>query len=124
MGCGTGLVGKYLADFGFKHVDGIDASAGMLKEAEGKRVYKDLSELFLGQPDTYPQKFYGRYDFVTASGILADNHLDCRVFDEMLLSLKTGGICVFATRTQYLTEYHYAEGMQKLVDAGKWELVK
>ena len=30
FGCGTGLVGKYLVERGFKHVDGIDASKGMI----------------------------------------------------------------------------------------------
>lgn len=30
FGCGTGLVGKYLSEFGLKHIEGIDASEGML----------------------------------------------------------------------------------------------
>jgi predicted TPR repeat methyltransferase len=54
LGCGTGLVGKYLNEEGFLNTDGIDASAGMIKEAEEKRVYKDLVELFLGAPATFP----------------------------------------------------------------------
>jgi predicted TPR repeat methyltransferase len=31
FGCGTGLVGKYLLERGFRHVVGIDGSAGMLE---------------------------------------------------------------------------------------------
>jgi 2-polyprenyl-3-methyl-5-hydroxy-6-metoxy-1,4-benzoquinol methylase len=34
MGCGTGLVGQYLHEDGFKNIVGLDASPGMLKEAE------------------------------------------------------------------------------------------
>jgi len=34
MGCGTGLVGQYLYEDGFRQIVGLDASAGMLKEAE------------------------------------------------------------------------------------------
>jgi predicted TPR repeat methyltransferase len=30
MGCGTGLVGKYLNELGFRNIEGIDASAGMI----------------------------------------------------------------------------------------------
>jgi len=26
MGCGTGLVGKYMTEFGYKFIDGVDAS--------------------------------------------------------------------------------------------------
>jgi len=38
----------------------------------------------------------------------------------MLLALKTGGVAVFATRTEYLTKYGYGDYMQKLTDEGKW----
>ena len=31
FGCGTGLVGKYLNEKGFKSIDGIDASRGMIE---------------------------------------------------------------------------------------------
>lgn len=88
MGCGTGLVGKYLTDKGFKKIVGIDASAGMLSKAGEKEVYSELHELFLGLPDTFPDMFRNRFNAVTASGILAEGHLDNKVFDEMLLALK------------------------------------
>jgi hypothetical protein len=68
-------------------------------------------ELFLGKPDTFPEQFHGRFDVVTASGILAEGHLDNRVFDEMLMALKPGCWAVFATRTEYLTKYSYIEKM-------------
>jgi predicted TPR repeat methyltransferase len=37
MGCGTGLVGQYLKERGFKKVVGVDASKGMLDKAAEKR---------------------------------------------------------------------------------------
>lgn len=124
MGCGTGLVGKYLSDFGFKHITGIDASAGMLEKARSKNVYDNLDELFLGMPDTFPNKYHSRFDAITASGILAEGHLGNAVFDEMLIALKVGGFACFSTRTMYLTQYNYIEKMTALTEAGKWELVK
>ena len=125
MGCGTGLVGQYLHEFGFRGIVGLDASKGMLDEAAKKEgVHVDLVELFLGKPETYPESLRNKFDFVTASGILADNHLDCSVFEEILLSLVEGGIAVFATRTEYLEKYQYGPYMQKLVDEGKWKYVK
>ena len=98
FGCGTGLVGKYLVERGFKNVVGIDGSAGMLEKAREKQNYKELHELFLGSPDTYPEMFHNRFDVITASGILAEGHLDNSVFEEMLLTLKKGGYAVFSTR--------------------------
>ena len=124
LGCGTGLVGEYLNELGFKNIDGVDASEGMLRLAEVKKVYTNLDELFLGQPQTFPIKYHSQYDFTTASGVLADNHLDTSVFDEMLLSLKTGGICIFTTRIEYLTKYGYGPYMQELTQTGKWKEVK
>jgi SAM-dependent methyltransferase len=125
MGCGTGLVGKYLYEDGFKQIVGLDASKGMLDEADATKpgVHKELIELFLGSPSTYPDTLKDRFDFVTASGILADNHLDNSVFEEMLLTLKKGGVACFATRTEYLTKYGYGPYMKKLVDEGKWKVI-
>ena len=54
MGCGTGLVGQYLRERGFKTIVGVDASRGMLDKAQKKGAYTDLEELFLGLPDTFP----------------------------------------------------------------------
>jgi predicted TPR repeat methyltransferase len=124
MGCGTGLVGQYLKERGFKHVVGVDASKGMLEKAKEKESYSELKELFLGLPDTFPQEYRNRFDAITAAGILAEGHLDNKVFDEMILALKTGGYAIFATRTMYLEQYSYAQGIKKLEDDAKWKLVK
>ena len=107
MGCGTGLVGKYLKERGFNHLHGVDASSGMLHQARQKGVYTDLDELYLGKPESFPAKFIDNFDVVTATGILAEGHLDCSVFEEMLLALKQGGYAFFTTRTEYLTSYNY-----------------
>lgn len=124
MGCGTGLVGKYLNDKGFKNIVGIDASSGMLSKAAEKEVYSELEELFLGKPETFPSKHHDAYDAITAAGILAEGHLDEKVFDEMLLALKVGGYAIFATRTMYLTMYGYEEKIRNLEKEGRWVLVK
>lgn len=123
MGCGTGLVGQYLKERGFTKVTGVDASAGMIEKARTKNVYSELHELFLGRPDTFPQEFHNRYDAITASGILAEGHLDNKLFDEMLMALKVGGYAIFATRTMYLTKYNYIEKINELTETGKWKLV-
>lgn len=42
---------------GFRNIDGIDASKGMLDKAKTKDAYRDLVELFLGNPSTFPERF-------------------------------------------------------------------
>lgn len=123
MGCGTGLVGQYLKERGFKNIVGVDASRGMLDKAQEKGSYTELIELFLGAPSTFPESLQNRFDVITASGILAEGHLDNQVFDEMLLALKTGGVTVFATRTMYLTKYDYITKMNELEEQGKWRKI-
>jgi len=95
----------------------------MLEECERRRpgIHKELLELFLGRPDTFPRTLRNRFDIVTGSGIFADNHLDTKGFDEMVLSLKPGGFACFATRTEYLTKYGYGPYLKKLESEGKWK---
>jgi predicted TPR repeat methyltransferase len=90
FGCGTGLVGEELVKAGFdpKNIWGIDASQGMLDVTAKKNCYSDLIHMFLGQPATFREDLFNKFDVVTAAGILAEGHLMSEVFDEMLHALK------------------------------------
>ena len=59
MGCGTGLVGQALKELGYTSIVGVDASSGMLETAGKKEAYRELKELFLGQPDKFPEELKG-----------------------------------------------------------------
>ena len=50
FGCGTGLVGKQLADGGYQHLVGVDLSPEMLEQAERGQCYQSLREHDLTQP--------------------------------------------------------------------------
>ena len=63
------------------------------------KAYKELRELFLGIPEKFPNDLKGRFDMITAAGILAQGHLDTKVFDEMIMACKgPGSIIIFTTR--------------------------
>ena len=126
MGCGTGLVGEVMEPVGFTNIMGCDASQGILDEAakkNGGKAYTKLIKLFLGLGvDKYPEDLKKRFDIITASGILAQGHLDTTVFEEMLASAKgPGSFIIFTTREVYLTEFKYQEKIDELVTAGKWK---
>jgi predicted TPR repeat methyltransferase len=128
MGCGTGLVGQYLKDktkYENLKVMGVDASDGMIKKAEEKKVYSEFRNMMLCNPEKFvvdQKDLEGRFDFVSASGLLAEGHATPAVFDEMLFSLKTGGFAIFTSRKEYLEPLKYQEGMDEKVKDGKWEL--
>jgi hypothetical protein len=61
---------------------------------------------------------------VTAAGILAEGHLMCEVFDEMIHSLKQGGYAIFSTREMYLDKYGYGPYIAELESRGYWRKIK
>jgi ubiquinone/menaquinone biosynthesis C-methylase UbiE len=105
--CGSGLVGKYLHEQGFKNIVGLDISPNMLEEASNKCVYSELHEHTLGNPEEMPVQFKNQFDFVTCAGLINNNHMDYLLFEEMLLAVKKGGYAVFATRFSYMGLYWY-----------------
>jgi predicted TPR repeat methyltransferase len=129
MGCGTGLVGKYLKEkSGAETVKiiGVDASDGMIEKCLSKGIYTEVRNFMLCSPDNFTANqadLVERFDFVTASGLLAEGHATPAVFDEMILSLKKGGYAIFTSRTEYMEPLKYQEGIDQRVAEGKWEFV-
>ena len=55
FGCGTGLIGKYLAKSGYKNIVGLDISPNMLEECSNSGVYSELHEHEIGEdPNNLP----------------------------------------------------------------------
>ncbi|KAK2172821.1 hypothetical protein NP493_926g02039 [Ridgeia piscesae] len=53
--CGTGLCGHVLRDqYGYKHIDGLDASADMLEVARARNIYEHVYCARLGDGHTIP----------------------------------------------------------------------
>jgi len=123
LGCGTGLIGKHLAKKGFKTIVGLDISPNMLEEASNKGVYSELHEHTLGEdPNSLPDQFKNKFDYVVASGLINNNHMDYLLFEEMLLSVKKGGFIVFATRFSYMGMLWYDSILKEIHEAGRWKL--
>lgn len=129
MGCGTGMVAMHLKNktgFSSMHIIGMDASEGMIEKATKKELYSKIHNQFLCRPEEFKTNYsdyIGAFDFVLASGLLAEGHATNEVFDEMLMALKQGGYAVFTSRVEYLTSLNYQTGIDERVASGKWELV-
>jgi len=90
----------------------------MLVQAEEKGVYSDLHKVELGQEDfygTFPPLLRNKFSIVTCAGLINNNHMDEKIFEQMLLSLKNGGIIVFAARYSFIGKYWYDEKLEGLI---------
>jgi SAM-dependent methyltransferase len=127
FGCGTGLVGQNLKEAGFQNICGIDISPKMLEKAEEKGCYSQLVNLKLNQEehvDSVPYGQRGRHDFVTAAGLINNNFMDLRIFEQMLICLKPGGYLVFSARYSYLGHYWYTDALAELEKAGRIKFIQ
>lgn len=120
MGCGTGLVGQEMQACGFSQIIGVDASKAMCDQAAAKnngKAYAELRELFLGRPETFPDDLKNRFDIVTGASILAQGHLDKKVFDEMIMATKgKGSYVIITTRDSYMKDYGYQKKVDELTN--------
>lgn len=92
LGCGTGLLGALLRARATR-LEGLDLSAAMLAEAEGKRIYDRLERHDLGDPAPLPG---APFDLVTASDVL--NYVGdlSGVVERTAAALSPGGLFAFS----------------------------
>ena len=81
FGCGTGLVGEYLAQAGIGPIDGLDLSPEMLGVAQRKGVYRDLIEGNILDGLEMPD---GIYAGITCSGTFTHGHVGPEAINALL----------------------------------------
>lgn len=127
IGAGSGRVGRQLQKQGYKKIDAVDASEGLLEHAKKTGAYRNCVKTFLGN-GTYPfEEHRDHYDLVASSGVWLSGHIPAAGMDEVVQCLKKGGKWVTAMRTIYYAEGHaegYREQLEKLQDEGLITLVK
>ncbi|KAK3202445.1 hypothetical protein GRF29_161g1253100 [Pseudopithomyces chartarum] len=119
-GCGTGLVGAALSKLGAKHIDGIDLSPGMLKQAGNLRVYTNLDTTDLSKP---LEEGSDTFDVVTCIGTLTHAHVGPEVLSEFTRVVKKGGWIVATVLDDIWEPVGYRAEVEKLIEGGKVELV-
>ena len=68
------------------------------------------------QIEDFPQVLKNQYDIVTVAGLVNNNHMDYRLFEEMILAAKQNGLIIFAARNSFIGEYWYSDVCQEMVD--------
>ena len=120
-GCGTGLAGTMLAERGYRNLEGLDLSPGMLREAASKNCYQALHEAALGASLFMPSS---SFDAVACIGVFVRGHAPANAFDEMLRVTKPGGFLIFTLRPEFYQGTGFKDKMAALTQSGQWALVE
>ena len=109
VGCGTGLIGKYLAEEGFKNIVGVDISSAMGMVAQQKGVYSKIHKIDLTEIESFQKaEIMNQFDIVCCSGLVNGNNMDYKLFEEFVLAAKQKGLIIFAARHSFIGEYWYS----------------
>ena len=120
-GCGTGLVGRMLWLMGYRNLEGLDPSGGMLDAARAKGCYVRLHQLLLGATiDLDAESF----DALTAGGVLTQGHAPPESLDGMLALARPGALILFSMSNAGYSKYGFGEKIKTLEARGAWTPVE
>ena len=116
-GCGTGNMAQILHQMGYRQIEGLDPSAGMLAIAQNKQIYQRLHQLYLDSSIDLPD---ASFDAVVAAGVLTHGHAPAESLDGILDLLRDQGVVVFSLSQIAYEEFGFAQKIAELDAAGRW----
>ena len=116
VGCGTGLTCRFLADNGYKALDGIDLSPDMVRVAREQGIYRDL---IVGDVNQIIERHSSIYDAVISSGTFTHGHVGPEPLDELFRVLRTGGILACTVHKDLWTSRGFERKLESLVIDGQ-----
>lgn len=120
-GAGTGLVGQILHQQGFRNLEAMDMSLGMLKEAEKKQVYTALHQGILGEILNFED---ATFDAIISVGVFTYGHVGSDAFDELVRITKPGGYIVFTISVGHYQNSNFETKLTVLESADRWKKVE
>jgi 2-polyprenyl-3-methyl-5-hydroxy-6-metoxy-1,4-benzoquinol methylase len=108
-GCGTGNMAQVLHQMGYRNIEGLDPSSGMLAVAQRKEVYQQLHQLYLDS------------QIDLADGVLTHGHAPSESLDGILKLTRPGGTIVFSLSVIAYDELGFKQKIAVLEESGKWE---
>lgn len=118
-GCGTGLVGKELAELGYSRLEAMDYCERMLAEAEKKNIYGKMLQVDMNRRLEISDN---SYDATICVGAFTYAHLSPDAFNELARITRPQGFVCFTVRDGAYQEYGYRARMLELEEKGAWEL--
>lgn len=119
-GCGTGLVGHYLAEAGVQTIDGLDYSKDMLDVAATKGCYRELMQADLNGPLAIESD---RYDATVCVGTFTTGHVGpAALFELIRVTAENGALC-FTVRDGFWQESRFTRVIDEAARRGMAEVV-
>lgn len=115
LGCGTGLLGRELADLGFETLDGIDYSPEMIARAGEIGIYRDLWSADLNEPLDIAD---GAYGAVAAMGVFSFGHVSADALDEICRIITPGGKLVIGVNEVFVDDGTLVPKLERLAADG------
>ena len=112
IGCGTGMSGLALLAAGFRTIDGLDLSPGMVRKARAKGIYRMVDTV--GADDPLPTG----YKVITAIGMIGSGAAPITVLDRIVKALPPGGMTVFSFNDHTLENPAYQGRVDALLKEG------
>lgn len=127
VAAGTGRLGAELYSLGFRNIDALDPSEGMLNKAKERHIYTNFINDFIGLENPVPVND-ATYDGLAVSGGFGEGHIPVSALLEMIRIVRPGGIICIAVREEYLEYVSEYKGtlepyMNNLERDGKWKLI-
>lgn len=116
-GCGTGNMAQVLQQMGYRNIDGLDPSSGMLAVARNKQIYQRLHQLYLDSQIDLPD---ASYDAVVAAGVLTHGHAPPEALDGILKLTRNGGVILFSLSQIAFDEFGFKQKIAELEAVGSW----
>jgi len=126
VAAGTGRVGSELSQRGFRLIDALEPSSGMLKVLKGRNIYSECYQTPIGSKCSHDITKPNSYDALVIAGGMGEGHIPVNAIDEMIRLVKSGGKIVIVMREEYLSyvsEYvdKLEPYMQELEKKGYWK---
>jgi SAM-dependent methyltransferase len=119
-GCGTGLVGQYLAGPGVLAIDGVDYSQEMLELAAAKGCYRNLLRADLnGRLDIESNRYSGS----VCVGTFTSGHVGPEALLELIRVTASQGPVVFTVRDSFWSDSNFGKVIEDAVKQGLAEVV-
>jgi ubiquinone/menaquinone biosynthesis C-methylase UbiE len=119
IGCGTGLVGKYLQAHGFNNFDGLDISDEMLQIASQRGYQK----LYSGSLNDKLPIAVNSYDCAMCVGVFTHGHVASDGFSELCRIVRPGGYLCFTINEGVFQKYGFEETIKEFEVNNKWRVV-
>jgi len=120
IGSGTGISGRVLNETGFTSIDGCDINPEMLKIADTRKIYQ---ELWLSDPENPYPFVAGKYDAITAVGVIGAGAAPLVVFHQVISKLASGGLLIFSFNDHTLEDPSYEAAVNHEIDNNNFELL-